>query len=114
MAGIVEANQGAALRHRPIVECSGLGSLHVGFEAAEPKNPWHRAGPFTHSDPACVGPRSNLDRFQATITHSNLVRSGFRAAVVATVFRRMLAKSARPISTRSTHGDSQNLARPVP
>jgi hypothetical protein len=40
MAGIVEAQAGAAIGLRPGVERRGLGAFHVGLEAAQPDQPW--------------------------------------------------------------------------
>src|SRR5262249_27963013 len=79
VARIVEPPHRTSMLARPPVERLRLYSLHVRFEAAEPKQP--RGGAFAQANRDAPGlfPSSNLKKFQANIAHSAGPSHFFRA-----------------------------------
>src|SRR6185437_11447200 len=102
MAGIIEPHAGTALFRRPAIERFGLGTLHIGFEAAEPKQAWSRrrtlAFACAHGDGPPGQRRFYRQRCQASFAHGRLRPGrGMNSISILTSSRRK-----RPVYARGT------------
>jgi hypothetical protein len=95
MTGIVESHDAAACLMGPAVQGHGLDAVHLGFKAAEPKQSRPGTGTGSHRNLPKRFAGSNLDKFQARITHFEL---GARYCVSTGRYRlspRMQARRAK-------------------
>src|SRR3954447_9082542 len=99
MAGVIETNDGAAPVPGEFVKRPRLDAIHIRIEAGQPKKPGRGAGAPGYRYPATHSPRSNIDRFQATIAHLKPLRGQRPDSEVHIILREALMRISESKAT---------------